>query len=261
LKKIQEAKAELEAEARQRAEQKKASVEARIAERHGQEEQTGKKIGGREPRIPSPDEATPDAKSQRNFTDPESRIMPDGAHKGSFLQAYNAQIAVDSEAQIILAADITQDANDKQQLAPVLEQVQANTGRKPVAASADNGYCSTGQMTDKRVEGIDLHIAVKRDKHGSTPESNNASTDTPKTVSVLEQMKQKLQSRAGRAIYKMRKAIVEPVFGQIKECRGFRRFSFRGREKVRAEWKLICLTHNLLKLFRSGKGFPVPVAA
>jgi transposase len=261
LKKIQEAKAALEAEARQKAEQEKAAVEARIAERHEKEEQTGKKTGGREPQIPNPDEAVPDAKAQRNFTDPESRIMPDGAHKGSFVQAYNAQIAVDSEAQIIVAADITQDCNDKQQLAPMLEQVQKNTGSKPVAVSADTGYCATGQMTDKRVEGIDLHIAIKRDKHGASPESSNGPTEPAEPASVLEQMKQKLQSEAGRAIYKMRKAIVEPVFGQIKECRGIRRFSFRGREKVRAEWKLICLTHNLLKLFRSGKGILLPVAA
>src|SRR5205814_4045182 len=96
--------------------------------------------------------------------------------------------------------------------------------------------------------------------HGASPESISAST-APQDVSVLEQMRQKLQSEPGRAVYKMRKAIVEPVFGQIKECRRFRRFSFRGLEKVRSEWKLVCLTHNILKLFRSGKGLPLPVLA
>src|SRR5437879_5850352 len=251
LKKIQEAKASLEAEARQKAEQKKAEAEARIAERQQQEEETGKKIGGRPPQVPDPEQAKPEDKAQRNFTDPDSRIMPDGAHKGSFVQAYNAQIAVDAEAQIIVAADITQDTNDKQQLVPMLEQVEQNAGAKPVAASADAGYSSTEQITDKRVDGIDLYVATDRNKHGASSESTAAKVEPTEDASALEQMKQKLQSEAGRALYKMRKAIVEPVFGQIKECRGFRRFSLRGLESVRAEWKLVCLTHNLLTLFRS----------
>jgi transposase len=261
LKKLQEAKAELEAEARQKAEQEKAGAEAKNAERREKETQTGKKMGGRQPQIPDPEHAVPDAKAQRNFTDPESRIMPDGAHKGSFIQAYNAQIVVDSEAQIIVAAEITQDCNDKRQLAPMLEQVEKNTGAKPAASSADTGYWNTAQVADKRVEGIDLHVATGRDKHGASPESTSRSTELPQDVSALERMKQKLQSESGRALYKMRKAIVEPVFGQIKECRQFRRFSFRGIAKVRAEWKLVCLTHNLLKLFRSGKGLQLLSAA
>jgi len=256
LKKIQEAKAALEAEARQKAEQEKAVAEAKIAARQEQEEQTGKKMGGRPPQVPDPEQAKPEDKAQRNFTDPDSRIMPDGAHKGSFVQAYNAQIAVDAEAQVIVAADITQEVNDKQQLAPMLEQVEQNTGAKPVAASADTGYCSTGQITDKRVEGIDLHVATERNKHGASSESVDAKTEPAEDASALEQMKQKLQSEAGRALYKMRKAIVEPVFGQIKECRGFRRFSFRSLENVRSEWQLVCLTHNLLKLFRSRRRPP-----
>jgi len=256
LKKIQEAKAALEAEARQKAEQEKAVAEAKIAARQEQEEQTGKKMGGRPPQVPDPEQAKPEDKAQRNFTDPDSRIMPHGAHKGSFVQAYNAQIAVDAEAQVIVAADITQEVNDKQQLAPMLEQVQQNTGAKPVAASADTGYCSSGQITDKRVEGIDLHVATERNKHGASSESVDAKTEPAEDASALEQMKQKLQSEAGRALYKMRKAIVEPVFGQIKECRGFRRFSFRSLENVRSEWQLVCLTHNLLKLFRSRRRPP-----
>ena len=131
--------------------------------------------------------------------------------------AYHPVIAVDAEAQVIVAADITQEVNDKQQLAPMLEQVQQNTGAKPVAASADTGYCSTGQITDKRVEGIDLHVATERNKHGASSESVDAKTEPAEDASALEQMKQKLQSEAGRALYKMRKAIVEPVFGQITD--------------------------------------------
>jgi len=252
LKKIQEAKAALEAEAREKAEQEKASVEARIAARQKQEEETGKKMGGHPPQVPDPEQAKPEDKAQRNFTDPDSRIMPDGAHKGSFVQAYNAQIAVDAEAQIIVAAEVRQEANDKQQLAPMLEQVQQNTGVKPVASSEDAGYWSPEQVADKRVAGIDLHVATGRDKHGIAEETA-PSTDATTEATALNQMKQKLQTEAGRAIYKMRKAIVEPVFGQIKECRNFRRFSLRGLKNVRAEWKLVCLTHNILKLFRSGR--------
>ena len=252
LKKIQEAKAALEAEAREKAEQEKASVEARIAARQKQEEETGKKMGGHPPQVPDPEQAKPEDKAQRNFTDPDSRIMPDGAHKGSFVQAYNAQIAVDAEAQIIVAAEVTQEANDKQQLAPMFEQVQQNTGVKPVASSEDAGYWSPEQVADKRVAGIDLHVATGRDKHGIAEETA-PSTDATTEATALNQMKQKLQTEAGRAIYKMRKAIVEPVFGQIKECRNFRRFSLRGLKNVRAEWKLVCLTHNILKLFRSGR--------
>jgi len=259
LKKIQEAKAALEAEAREKAEQEKASVEARIAARQKQEEETGKKMGGHPPQVPDPEQAKPEDKAQRNFTDPDSRIMPDGAHKGSFVQAYNAQIAVDAEAQIIVAAEVTQEANDKQQLAPMLEQVQQNTGVKPVASSEDAGYWSPEQVADKRVAGIDLHVATGRDKHGIAEETA-PSTDATTEATALNQMKQKLQTEAGRAIYKMRKAIVEPVFGQIKECRNFRRFSLRGLENVRAEWKLVCLTHNILKLFRSGGGLQTAAA-
>ncbi len=259
LKKIAEAKAALEAEARQKAEQKKAEAEARIAERQQQEQETGKKIGGRPPQIPDPEKAKPEDSAQRNFTDPDSRIMVDGANKGSFVQAYNAQIAVDAEAQIIVAADVTQEVNDKQQLAPMFDQVEKNTGAKPAAGSADNGYWAPEQIADKRVEGIDLHVATGRDKHGATEESAS-SGEAAKVATALKQMKQKLQTDAGRAIYKMRKAIVEPVFGQIKECRYFRRFSLRGLENVRAEWKLVCATHNLLKLFRSGRGFQAAAA-
>jgi transposase len=253
LKKIQEAKAALEAEAREEAEKKKAAAEAKIGERRAQEQRTGKKPGGRDPQIPDPEKAMPEEKAQRNFTDPESRIMPDGSHKGSFVQAFNAQIAVDSAAQIIVAAEITQESNDKRQLATMLQQVERNTGSKPAAASADTGYFSEEQVTDERVEGIDLYVAIGKQKHGE-PESAAATLEAspPPEDSERTRMQQKLKTEQGKAIYRMRKAIVEPVFGQIKEWRGFRRFSLRGLEKAGAEWKLICLTHNLLKLFRSG---------
>jgi hypothetical protein len=176
--------------------------------------------------------------------------MPDGANKGSFLQGYNAQAAVDATAQVIVAAEITQQANDSGQLIPMLEQVEANMGRKPDAVSADAGYWSEANATDRSVTGVDLHIATGRVKHGETIATG--SEPPPEPAKPKQIMQHKLRTEAGHAVYKMRKAIVEPVFGQIKEQRGFRRFSMRGLEKVRAEWKLVCATANLLKLFRAG---------
>lgn len=250
LKKIRAAKAELEQEAKEKAEQQRAGAEARIAERREQEAQTGKKAGGRDPRVPDPEQAVPEAKAQRNFTDPESRIMVDGANKGAFIQAYNAQAAVDSQSQVIVAAGLTQQANDSLQLVPMIEQVKANMGCKPDAVSADAGYWSEDNIGNEHVAGIDLYIATGRQKHGEKVEQ--ASGPAPEDASLKQAMQHKLRTEAGHSIYKMRKAIVEPVFGQIKERRGFRRFSFRGITKVSLEWQLICLTGNLLKLFRSG---------
>jgi len=249
LKKIAAAKAELEQEAREKAEQERAEVEAKLAARREEEQRTGKKKRGREPQVPDPDKAQPEARAQRNFTDADSRIMPDGANKGSFVQGYNAQAAVDSAAQVIVAADVTQETVDNHQLLPMLDQVKENLGRKPRAASADAGYWSEDNATDESVAEIDLHIATGRDKHGETPLPD---TSPPQLASAKQAMRHKLCTEAGRAVYKMRKAIVEPVFGQIKEQRGFRRFSLRGLNQVRCEWKLVCTVSNLRKLFASG---------
>ncbi len=155
---------------------------------------------------------------------------------------------VDSQAQIIVAAALTEQANDKQQLVPMLEEVESNMGEKPKKASADAGYCSETNISDKKLEGIDLYVAPERHRHGEKIEEVSCAVASAQ-AGVIEQMRHKLKTAQGQAIYKMRKAIVEPVFGQIKEVRGFRRFSFRGKDKVAAEWQLICLTHNLLKLF------------
>ena len=250
LVKIRAAKAELEREAKEKAERQRVEAEAKLAQRREQEARTGKKAGGHDPKVPDPEQAKPESKAQRNFTDPDSRIMVDGANKGSFIQAYNAQAAVDGEAQVIVAAEVTQETNDSHQLLPMLVQVEANAGRKPEAVSADAGYWSADNVTDERAAGIDLHIATGRQKHGETIAV--ASGPPPEDASVMQAMEHKLRTETGHAIYKMRKAIVEPVFGQIKERRGFRRFSFRGVGSVRLEWKLICLTGNILKLFRSG---------
>ncbi len=149
LRKILEAKAALEREARERAEQEKARAEARLKERAQQEAERGRKFGGRPPQAPDPEQANPEPKAQWNFTDPDSRIMKDGATKG-FVQAYNGQAAVDSQAQVVVAAAVTQEANDKRQLAPMPEQVRRMTGRQPQQATADSGYFSEAAVTDPK---------------------------------------------------------------------------------------------------------------
>jgi transposase len=249
LKKIQEAKAALEEKAKEEAMHERAEAEQKLAEREEEEQRTGKKKSGRKPELPDPEQAKPADTAQRNFVDPESRIMPDGANKGSFVQGYNAQIAVDATSQVIVAAEVTQETNDKKQLLPMIAQIAANLGQRPDKVSADAGYFSEANITDVTVKEVDLYVATGRDKHGSAVES---SSDPPAAASPQEAMREKLRTEAGRAVYKMRKAIVEPVFGQIKEQRGFRRFSLRGKENVSREWKLVCAASNLLKLFRAG---------
>jgi transposase len=250
LQKIGEAKAALEQEAKEKAEQQRAEAEQKVAERAEEERRTGKKKRGREPRVPDPEQAKPDDTAQRNFVDPESRIMPDGANKGSFVQGYNAQIAVDSASQVIVAAEVTQETNDKKQLLPMIALIAANLKQKPEKVSADTGYFSEANVTDEQVKDVDLYVATGRDKHGDVVETS--SDPPPPGASPKEAMREKLRTEAGRTVYKMRKAIVEPVFGQIKEQRGFRRFSLRGKENVSREWKLVCAVSNLLKLFRAG---------
>ncbi|MGH7867615.1 MAG: transposase [Candidatus Dormibacteraceae bacterium] len=254
LAKIREAKAALEREAREQAEHEKARVEGRWKEREQQEAERGRKFGGQPPEVPDPEQAKPDPQAQRNFTDPDSRIMKDGATK-EFVQAYNAQAAVDSQAQVIVAAEVTQEANDKKQLVPMVEQVKIVTGSQPQQATADSGYFSEANGIDPRLAGIDLLVAPDRHKHGQeVPGTTGPPVETPLGLSpapsAAQAMRAHLQTPQGQALYRMRKAVVEPVFGQIKEQRGFRRFLLRGLANGSAEWKLICATHNLLKLYR-----------
>jgi transposase len=248
LKKIRAAKAALEVQAREQAAAKVAEVQRRLAEREQQEKESGRKPPGRPPALPDVEQAKPEAKAQRNFTDPESRIMKDGASHG-FEQSYNAQAAVDGAGQIIVAADVTQQTNDKQQLVPMFSQVKENVGRMPKRGSADAGYFGEEQLTDENLKDRELYVPPDRQSHGKDGKADGK-PNSPQTP-LAKRMRRRLSSVAGRAIYKMRKAIVEPVFGQIKECRGFRRFSFRGLVNVSAEWKLIALTHDLLKLFQA----------
>lgn len=196
-------------------------------------------------RVPAETDGTPKPSAQRNFTDPDSRIMVKG---GEVLQGYNAQAAVDAESQIIVAAAVTNQPPDQEHLAPMLAQVIANCGQAPAIATADSGYFSRENAEVCTAQGVDAYIAVGRDPAKTSPASQRP-TPAQQARAV---MAAKLKTAEGKAIYARRKCIVEPAFGQIKQGRGFRRFSFRGLEKVRAEWSFVCATHNLLKLFRRG---------
>jgi transposase len=242
LRKIQEAKAALEAEARAKAAEEQKQFEEKKAKH---EERGGR---GRAPQPPS---ETVDPKAQRNFTDPDSRIMKHGATK-SFEQCYNAQAAVDAKSQVIVAAYVTQEPNDKREIVPLVEAMTTNLkGDKPRRASADNGYYSEENIKYLENTGIDAHVATGRTKHGErVPAAPRGRI--PAGLSTKERMARKLRTAKGRAVYRMRKAIVEPVFGQIKAARGFRQFLLRGFEKVSEEWSLVCAAHNLLKLHRYG---------
>ena len=174
--------------------------------------------------------------------------MKDGATK-AFVQAYNAQVAVDGQAQVIVACELTQAAPDVAQLLPLLHQVETNTGQRPAAVLADAGYFSEANITMPQARGIDVYVPPDRRAHGA-PDPSAAPMRAPKSL-VAAAMREKLATAAGQALYALRKSLVEPVLGQIKEVRGFRRFAMRGVGKVWAEWRLICLTHNLLKLYRA----------
>lgn len=195
-----------------------------------------------EHQVPTDKDGEPTAKAQRNFTDADSRIMKSG---DGFVQGYNAQIAVDEAAQVIVALAVTNQPPDCEQLVPMLDRVVANCGARPHCASADSGYLSDDNIARASARGIDVYIAPGRLKHGKA--EGEAIDDDG---SAKARMKAKLATDEGRAIYSRRKVIVEPVFGQIKN-RGFRSFLLRGMEKVRGEFSLMALSHNLLKLHRA----------
>lgn len=243
LTKIQEAKKALE-------EQALAAAQAEEERRRAEEEsrrQAGEAVRPRKPVDP-----TPDPKAQRNFTDPESKIMK-VSNKG-FDQCGNAQ-AVANEEQIILAADVTAQANDKRQVEPMVSQAQQNlesagVQEKMGAMAADSGYYSEDNVSFLEKEKIDPYLATKRLKHHEQI-SSEALDGAAQDLTPKQKMARKLRTQQGRETYARRKGMIEPIFGQIKHVRGFRQFLLRGLEKMRAEWRMICLAHSLLKLFRS----------
>ena len=241
IEKIEEAKAALEEQARQE------SIQSGKVDDDGNP--TGKGGGSSEslPGVPKP-------KQQRNFTDPDSRIMLDGATR-SFKQAYNAQAGVDCDSQIIVSVDVTQEANDKHQLVPLIEQIEENLGEIPDRVLTDSGYFSIDNVEYVDGNFMEPFICRDRTKHSEDPQPAPRGP-IPKDMSIVDRMCRKLKTKEGRKIYSKRKESVEAVFGQIKQARGFRQFLLRGLEKVKAEWRLICLGHNLLKMWRSGRSLP-----
>jgi transposase len=291
---IRRAKAELEADA-------KAAAEAKLkaaAEEQQQREAEGRKKPGRPAAPPS---TTPEPKAQKNFTDPESRIMKS---KDGFVQAYNAQIAVDSQAQIIVAQDVTQSPVDSGQLVAMTDAVKTNLGRYPAQASADAGYCSEANLEALENRSIDGYVATGRARDAvdgnvkgetaaapgapelgsaskevaepkeaakpketvapqetvestqiagpqETAESKETAAPNPQAASKptrVEAMRAKIKAGGHTSPYRLRKQLPEPVFGQIKQARGFRQFLLRGFEKVCGEWAIVCTAHNILKL-------------
>lgn len=238
LKTIQEAMKALEEEARQKAEDE---------ERKKQEKAEKKKSKQEADEV---NEIQPSSKAQRNFTDPQSRIML--SSEKSFIQGYNAQAAVDADSQIIVGADLTNQAADSPHLPGLVEQVIENTGEVPDEVSADAGYWSENNV--KFLEGnfIEAFIPPDKVKHSEWRNVVSPRGRIPANFSMKDLMRRKLRTKRGRERYKNRMETVEPVFGQTKEGRGLRQFLLRGIKKVRSMWLIDCAVHNLLKIFRAG---------
>ena len=249
---LQKARQVIEERAKEMAAARQADYEAKVAARQQQRE-TGKKPRGKEPRPPSPE---PDSKAQYNFTDPQSRIMKAGSGQ-HFEQAYNAQAAVD-EAMLIVGQRISDAPNDKEELASSVAAISPVVAQEVKAVLADSGFYSEAavalveQKADGTPSGVTVYAAVEKHSHHKTvedllPQAEPAAPGAQ--ASAKEQMAHRLKTSAGRALYKLRKQTVEPVFGIIKEVIGFRRFLLRGRAKVGLEWTLVCLSYNLKRLF------------
>lgn len=251
LERLRQAKAELEREAQQElaaareqhpARKQGRPTKAEAAKHPPQDPQERQK---RRERLRRARRRAAEPTRQYNFVDPDSRVMKDNARK-CFVQAYNAQIAADAHAQVIVAAELTQQTCDRQQLLPMVQAVQQATGATPETVTADAGYWDTLSLRDPGLQGIQVLVAPDSKPQppgGPLPASAPHNTEASR-------MREQLTSDAGKVLYAARKATVEPVFGQIKEARNIRRFRFRGLRKAACEWKLICATHNLLKLFR-----------
>jgi transposase len=257
LAKIQQAKKRLE---------QQALDEAQRQQKQWQEEEDKRLSEGKQPREAKTFSTTPEDKAQTNFTDPELKIMMQ--NNKSFEYSGNAQVVVDDVCGIIVAAEVTLQSNDKQQAVPMAQKALANLKAAGIERRVDESgavqkilkLADTGYFSEKAVSGLedlgfDPYLATGRQKHNSQAETGTVTLPAERQTSgrsAQEKMRSKLQTAKGRAVYGLRKGVVEPVFGQIKAARGFRRFSLRGLEKIKAEWRLVCLTHNLLKIWRYG---------
>lgn len=231
LEKIREAKESLERKARER--------DAEAVERRKDKEEKGERSRGRPPKR---DLGKPDDKEQRNFTDPDSRIMKTA---DGFQQCYNAQAAVDASSQVIVAQLLTDSATDRRQLIPLVDAIRESTGRSPKEVSADCDYCSEANLEELEERGVRGYVATGKQQHGQSDPVEDRKT---KPGTRTHAMKIRIRRGGYRSRYRLRKQTVEPVFGQIKAARGFRQFLLRGIDKVSQEWALICTAHNLSKL-------------
>lgn len=236
LEKIKTAMSALEEEAKQQAAEK---------------QKEARKNTPKDPAGQPPAPAVPSDKAQRNFTDPDSRIMKVSS-TNSFEQCYNGQAIVDDSSQVIVAAGLSQNANDLEEVEPMLDIVEENLGRIPLgmAITADAGYFSETNLMLFEDALLDPFMATQKMKHGEVLPTVRGRI--PNDMSPKDRMKRKLLTKKGQEVYSKRKSTVEPVFGQIKQARGLRQFLLRGYENVSAEWQIWCLTHNLLKLYRYG---------
>lgn len=247
LGKLAEARAKIEARAKQCFEREKAEYDAKMAARAAKSAASGKKPSGR---VPAPPVDAPLPSDQVNLTDEESRIMP--VPGGGFEQCYNAQAAVAAGSLLVVAADVVQAPNDKQQLAPMLDKLAELPDElgQPDALLADNGYFSEANVEACQAAGIEPVIAMGREAHHpSLAERFAAAPPAPEDPTPLEAMAHRLQTPQGKALYALRKQIPEPVFGIIKSVLGFRQFLLRGLEGVRGEWKLVTMAWNLKRMF------------
>ena len=245
---IAQAKAAIAARAAEREAREQAAYEQKLAERRAQEERTGRKPGGPPPAPPQPG---PRPKDQVNLTDADSRIMPTA--DGGFEQAYNAQAAVDIATMLIVAQHVSQNPNDKQEVAPALENLGAVAAvvGKAEALITDNGYFSAENVDACHEHKVEPYLAAGRDAH-YPPLAERLSEPSPLAAdaSAVDRMKHRLRTPEGRAVYATRKCTVEPTFGIIKSVLGFRQFLLRGLQAVQHEWTLVCIGWNLKRLHR-----------
>ena len=255
LERIRQAKAELEREAQQELEALgpgRQRGRPRKQDMAGLSEEERRELKKKKKKLSRARKNAQQPSRQYNFVDPDSRVMKDNGRK-CFVQGYNAQIAVDSHQQVIVAAEVTQQTTDREQLVPMVKSVRASNPLGEATVIADAGYWDTASLHHPALKGI--RVAVSPDSQPQLPGAP-LPPNAPNNEEALR-MRQWLTTPAGRALYTLRKMTVEPVFGQIKEARGIRRFRLRGLRSVQCEWKLICATHNLLKLFRHGLN-PLP---
>jgi hypothetical protein len=247
LAKLAEARAKLEARAKERFERERAEYEAKLTARQAKAEATGRKSGGRPPQPPV---EAPLPTDQINLTDEESRIMPVAG--GGFEQCYNAQAAVAADSLLVVAIDVVQAANDKQQIEPMVEKLKALPEElgKPETLLADNGYFSASNVTACETADIAPLIATGRNAHHpSSAERFATAPAAPQDPTPVQAMAHRLKTPEGRQLYGLRKQVPEPVFGIIKSVLGFRQFLLRGLDRVRGEWSLVTMAWNLKRMF------------